>query len=97
MSAKRATNTKQVDGKGRLTLDKKFANRMVMVREVNENEILVTLARVIPESESWLYDNTAAKKAVFTGIEEARKKNFAAAPNLKADAALAKKLRAQKG
>jgi hypothetical protein len=83
---------KQVDGKGRLTLDKRFANRMVIVREVDETELVITLARVIPERETWLYENRAAKQAVFAGIEEAGRKEFAAPPDLDADAALVEEM-----
>lgn len=78
--------TKQVDNKGRLTLGAHFANRTVIVREVDDTEVVVTVARVIPEREAWLYDNAQAKAAVLRGIEEARKNKFVAAPDLKADA-----------
>ena len=84
---------KQVDSKGRLTLDKRFANRTVIVREVDETELTVTLARVIPEREMWLHQNAKAKKAVLKGIEQARTGQFADhPPDLKKDAALAARM-----
>lgn len=72
--------TKETDDKGRVTLGRKFANRMVIVREVDETEVVVTMVRVIPEREAWLYDNAKAKAAVLAGLEEASKGDFADAP-----------------
>lgn len=72
---------KETDDKGRVTLGKKFANRMVIVKEVDDTEVVVTIARVIPEREAWLYDNATVKAAVFAGIEAARCGQFADAPS----------------
>lgn len=80
------TSTKQVDSKGRLTLDRRFANRAVIVREIDATEVVVTIARVIPERETWLYDNARAKRAVLSGLQEATQKQFSEAPDLQADA-----------
>jgi hypothetical protein len=77
--------TKQADSKGRITLGERFKNRSVIITCVDETEVKVTLARVIPEREAWLYDNSEAKQAVFAGIQQARDKNFTTAPDLDAD------------
>lgn len=81
--------TRRVDAKGRLTLDARFANRLVFLREIDETEVMVTMARAIPEREMWLYRNPAAKAALLEGLEEARQGKFAKnPPDLAADAVL---------
>ena len=85
--------TKTTDSKGRLTLGEKFANRTVIIEEVDATEVRVTLARTIPERELWLHENEAARASVARGIEQARKGQFAEkAPDLDADAELADQL-----
>lgn len=86
MLAKPKADTKQVDSKGRVTLDRRFANRVVMIEEIDDTEVRITMARVIPEREAWLYENPEAKKAVFAGIDEARSMQLVeTAPDLAAD------------
>jgi hypothetical protein len=41
------------------------------------DEIVLPLARVIPEREAWLYDNKEAQDAVRRGLEQARSRTFA--------------------
>ncbi|MCP4656206.1 MAG: hypothetical protein GY856_12405 [bacterium] len=78
-----------VDSRGRLTLGPKFANRTVLVREVDDTEVVVTLAAVIPEREAWLFANPQARQLVSTGIEQAAAGQFAeTAPDPAADLAL---------
>jgi hypothetical protein len=89
---KRSTITKQADSKGRITLGEAFANRTVLV-EQREDEIVVRLARVIPEREAWLYENTGALDSVRKGLAQARAGKFASrGPDLKAAAELADEL-----
>jgi hypothetical protein len=52
---KNNAHARNVDSKGRLTLGEAFANRTVLVEERGEGEVLIRLARVIPEREAWLY------------------------------------------
>lgn len=86
--------TKTADSKGRITLGERFANRTVLVQEIDETEVRVTLARVIPEREAWLHENPKAKAAVLKGITQARGRRFAKnAPNLEADARLADRIK----
>lgn len=81
--------TKTTDSKGRLTLGERFANRTVIVEEIDETEVRVSLARVVPEREMWLHDNRAASSAVRRGLTDAKKGRLSIAPDLAADAALA--------
>jgi hypothetical protein len=78
--------TKTTDSKGRVVLSKKFANRTVIVEEVSDTEILIKLARVIPEREAWLFENPAALSAVRKGLAQARARHFVPGPDLEADA-----------
>ena len=82
----------QVDNKGRLVLGRKFAGKTVLLRDVDESTIEITMARVISEHEAWLLNNPEARRSVARGLDQARKGRFAAAPDLEADKALADKL-----
>jgi hypothetical protein len=84
--------TKTTDNKGRLTLGERFANRTVIVEEIDETEVRITLARVVPERELWLHENRAARAAVHRGMADAKAGRLAAGPDLTADAALADRL-----
>jgi hypothetical protein len=89
--SKRAARTKKTDSKGRLTLGEAFANRTVIVEE-RGNEIVLHLARVIPEGEAWLYDNPTALAAVRRGLKQARSRALSDGPDLAKAARLAEKL-----
>ena len=85
--------TKTTDSKGRLTLGERFANRTVIVEEIDATEVRITLARVVPEREMWLHENRAASAAVSRGLADARAGNFqSVGPDLAADAAIADQL-----
>lgn len=88
---KRAIQTKNTDSKGRLTLGEAFANRTLIVEERGD-EIVLHLARVIPEREAWLYDNPTALAAVRRGLKQAKSRQLADGPDLAKAAKLAKKL-----
>jgi hypothetical protein len=83
--------TKNTDSKGRLTLGDAFANRTVIV-EQRGNEIVLHLARVIPEREAWLYDNPTALASVRRGLKQARSRDLSDGPNLGKAGKIAKKL-----
>lgn len=72
--------TKLLDGKGRLALGPKFANRIVIVDESDETRIVITPAQVVPEHEVWLYKNDAAMKSLVTGIQQAMNERYAIDP-----------------
>ena len=80
--------TKTNDRKGRLTLGERFANRTVIVEEIDDTAVRLTPARVVPEREMWLQENRAAAAAVSRGLVEARAgKLSSVGPDLAADAA----------
>ncbi|MGH8211283.1 MAG: hypothetical protein ACREU6_17135 [Steroidobacteraceae bacterium] len=84
---------KNVDSKGRLTLGAAFANRTVIVEERGAGEVLIKLARVIPDQEAWLYDNEEALDSVRRGLQQAAARRFAKkGPDLKAAQKLAEKI-----
>jgi hypothetical protein len=89
--AKRTTQTRNTDSKGRLTLGEAYANRTLIVEE-RGSEIVLHLARVIPEGEAWLYDNPTALSAVRRGLEQARSRRLSDGPDLDKAAKLAAKL-----
>jgi hypothetical protein len=72
---------KHVDSKGRLTLGESFANHTVLVESHGEDEVLIKRARVIPERESWLYENKAALASVRRGLAQAAEGQFAKGPD----------------
>jgi hypothetical protein len=84
---------KSTDSKGRVTLGGHFANRAVIVEHRSDDEVIVRLARVIPEREAWLYENPKALASVRRGLDQARKgKVTKNPPDLKAAAKLAEQL-----
>jgi hypothetical protein len=86
---KNTSATKNVDSKGRLTLGESFANRTVLVEDRGKGELLIKLARVIPEREAWLYENREALASVRRGLNQAAGGKFAKkGPDLKAATAL---------
>ena len=84
---------KNTDSKGRVTLGGHFANRAVIVEHRSDDEVIVRLARVIPEREVWLYKNPKALASVRRGLDHARKGKVAKnPPDMKAAVKLAKQL-----
>jgi hypothetical protein len=51
MEANLGLETRSTDAKGRVSLPKTFANATVIIEQVNENELRIRKARVIPEDE----------------------------------------------
>ncbi len=78
--------TKTVDPRGRLSLGKAFANRLVIIEEMEGGVIQVTPAQAVPAPEVWLHENRDAMAAVTQGLREASAAQFADAPDLDADA-----------
>ncbi|MEO6022269.1 MAG: hypothetical protein ABIP64_03980 [Burkholderiales bacterium] len=84
---------KNTDSKGRVTLGGHFANQAVIVEHRSDDEVVIRLARVIPEGEAWLYENPKALASVRRGLDQARKGNVTKQPpDLKAAAKLAAQL-----
>ena len=85
--------TKTADSKGRIALGSRFANRTVIVEELDDSEIRITLAQVIPEREAWLYRNPQALDAVRLGLSQAKAGEFSQSPpDLQHDARLAERM-----
>jgi len=81
--------TKTTDSKGRLALGARYANATFIVQEVDENEIRIIAAKVIPQSEAWLFENTKHLEAVERGLDQARAGMLSTnPPNLKEDGEL---------
>lgn len=78
---KPACETKQADDRGRISLGKSFANRTFLV-ESSGDRIVISLARVVPEREAWLYENERALKMVQEGLSQARKRQHAKPPDM---------------
>lgn len=85
------TLTKQTDAKGRITLGKAFANKTVLVDEL-DGEVRVRVGAVVPANEAWLYNNKKAIGALRRGLEQAASGDFAEAPDLDAARTLADQL-----
>jgi hypothetical protein len=77
--------TKTIDARGRLTLGPAFANRMVLVEELEGGIVQLIPAEAVPAREAWLFKNRKALASVLTGLEQARKGEFAAPPELAPD------------
>ena len=93
MATRTHARHKNTDSKGRVALGGHFANRAVIVEHRGEDEVIVRLARVIPEREVWLYENPKALASVRRGLDQARKGNVTKnPPDLKAVAKLVEQL-----
>lgn len=77
--------TKTTDSKGRVVLGKAFANKTVLVRKLSETKVVIETARVIPDSETWLWDNETAIQSVRRGLKDAHDEKFVAGPDLDSD------------
>ena len=85
--------TKTADGKGRISLGSRFANRTVIIEDVDATEVRITLAQVIPQRELWLHKNPKARASVLRGLEQAEAGKMAKSPpDLEADSRLAERL-----
>ena len=90
--ARPSTVTKNTDSKGRISLGESYANRTMLV-EQHGDEIVLRLARVIPEREAWLYDNEKALASIRKGLNQAKAGKFAKkGPDLHSAAELADQL-----
>ena len=74
------TLTAKTDGRGRLTLGKEFANKLVIVRHV-EGGVMLIPAEAVPEREAWLHKNERAITAVLQGLDDAASGRFADSPD----------------
>jgi len=78
--------TKTIDARGRLSLGKSFANRLVIIKELEGGILQIIPAEAVPSSEAWLYNNAEAFLAVKQGLQEAQASQFVEPPDLDGDA-----------
>ena len=67
------TKTIQTDSQGRLNLGKRYASSTFLVEVVDNEDIILKKAVVIPERELWLLKDPEALKSVHKGLKEAKK------------------------
>jgi hypothetical protein len=75
----------KVDGRGRVSLGKGFAHRLVLMRELAQGCVQIELAEAVPAREAWLHKNQAAFESVMRGLEQSGRGEFATAPKLGKD------------
>jgi len=75
---------KTADQKGRISLGKSFANQTVLIQEISPTEVRIIKARVVPETEAWLWQNEQALASVAKGLTQAQAGVFASPPDLDA-------------
>lgn len=75
----------KVDGRGRVTLGKAFAHRLVLMTPVAQGCVQIELAEAVPAHEAWLHKNKAALASVMQGLEQTGRGEFVDAPELETD------------
>ena len=84
---------KQVDSKGRISLDKSYAGSLMLVEPREDGTIVLRPAVTVPAGEAWLWKNSKSLSMVHGGIDEARAGIHADAPDLVAGAKLAARIK----
>ena len=77
--------TKTIDQRGRLSLGPAFANKMVLVQELEGGIVQLIPAEAVPAREAWLYKNPKALAGLLEGLEQARRGDFVDPPELAPD------------
>lgn len=70
------TKTLQTDSQGRLNLGKRYACSTFLVEVVDDEDLLLKKATVIPERELWLLKDPEALKSIHRGTEDAKNKRL---------------------
>jgi hypothetical protein len=70
------TKTLQTDPQGRLNLGKKYASSTFIVEVVDDEDLLLKKAAVIPERELWLLKDPKALESIHKGMEDAKNKRL---------------------
>ena len=84
---------KQVDSKGRITLDKSYAGATMLVERRDDGTIILRPAVTVPANEAWLWKDPKALAMVLRGIEEARQGRHVESPDLGAATKLAARIK----
>jgi hypothetical protein len=77
------SSLKTIDEKGRLTLGRAYAGRLVEVDE-EDDALVLKFRRVVPEREAWLWENGDALATVQRGLNQARAGRLGELVNLEA-------------
>jgi hypothetical protein len=86
-------SVKIADSKGRVVLGPQFANKPVIIEEVDDTEVRVIAAEVVPQRELWLHRNIEARDSVQRGLEQAKTRRFSRKPpDLHTDESLAESI-----
>lgn len=80
-----------IDEKGRLTVGREFAGRSARI-ERDDDRLIVTFHRVVPDREAWLWENEVAKDMVERGLQQARRRDLNDGPDLASALAFADSL-----
>ena len=72
--------TKTTDNKGRIALGARFANKTFIIEEVDDTELRIIVASIIPQRELWLHNNKAVMRSVQKGLQQAKAKRFVKHP-----------------
>ena len=75
-----STIIKVADSRGRVTLGRSFASRLVAIRKLANGVLQVN---AVPEHEAWLHRDPKALESVVQGIEQARRGKTGRGPDLK--------------
>ena len=70
------TKTLQTDSQGRLNLGKRYASSTFLVEVIDDEELLLKKAAVIPEKELWLLKDPKALESVHRGMKDAKSKRL---------------------
>jgi hypothetical protein len=85
--------SKTADSKGRVTLGKEFADRLVIIKKVEDGVVQVTLAEAIPAREAWLHKDKKALATLLRSLDETGRGEFAPSPDWQGDLKAAAKPR----
>ena len=83
--------TKQTDGRGRISLGADYANRTFLVEDAGDC-VIIRPAKVIPEDEAWLYANKETLAGLREALAQARRREFVKGPSLERARRLAAKM-----
>jgi len=84
---------KQVDTKGRIVLNKRFAGATMLVENRKDGSFVIRPAVTVPANEAWIWKNKKALAMVQRGLEDARQRRFVAPPDMAAAKKLAEKIK----
>ncbi len=75
---------KTIDEKGRLTLGRAYAGKLVTVEEYDDGRVQVQVCKAVPEREAWLWENPTAITSVQRGLMQAETGQVDDGPDLEA-------------